>query len=337
MAERSLLLGLLLFPSSFVYAVAVYFRGWLFDLGFFKARRIPGVRVISIGNVTSGGTGKTPISVEILSGLNKNGIVAGLVSRGYGRQTRGVREVALGDRPEDVGDEPLLMKSLFPSLPVFVGERRAEAALKLKSHYPVTHIVADDAFQHRWLARDLDVVLIDATAGFWDYFPLPSGLGREGFAALQRASVVLITKANLVDRLRLEEVRRQIIHAGARKVFDCRYSIESLLPVGDRPSVGKKVFLVSAIAKPLSFLKLMEEAGYQAVGSRFFPDHHQYTAQEIQSAVAEAERLGADAVVVTEKDAVKIQNLSVPLDLIQAVRLQVAIDRFQELYDLVVG
>ena len=204
----------LLYPASWLYKMAVLFRHQLFDWGILHSEKFD-IPVICIGNITVGGTGKTPLAEMIVDYMSQTHRVA-LLSRGYGRRTKGYREVAATDHYRDVGDEPLQIKRKFPDVCVVVCERRADGIRRIRTEHPeVDLIVMDDGFQHRYVEAKINVVLIDATRPVQEDRMLPLGSLRDVPGQLHRAHYFIVTKCpeemNPLDR---RIMRKVLIEAG---------------------------------------------------------------------------------------------------------------------------
>lgn len=263
--------------------------------------------VLSVGNLTMGGTGKTPFVQYLVEKLQQKGRRCGIVSLNY--QAR-IRKPALVDpkRPDAAfyyGDEPTLLAHHFPQVPVMVGPRKWESALHLEATGLCDTLILDDGFQHHALARDLDFVLIDASAPLEDLELLPVGRARESLDALQRADYLVLTRVNQAEESQL-----------ARLV--------SLLPP-DKPilqmssqlqgefleETGRRVFGFAGIGRPEAFeASLKSESFYELVGFQGFPDHYNYKMQDLERLRQLAKDAGAELLITTEKDAVKIRSLT---------------------------
>lgn len=279
-------LARLLWPLSLPYAALVALHRWTFTAGLARRERLP-VPVIVVGNVVAGGAGKTPVVLALLDHLQRRGIAAGVVSRGYGRGSEGCIEVQADDDAARAGDEPLLVRRKA-GVPVFVARRRAEAGRALLRAYPGTQvIVSDDGLQHHALARDLEICVFDGR-GTGNGWLLPAGPLREpwprevdfvlahgeppGIAAhaMQRALAPEAVRAD-GTRLPLEHLRGQALHA------------------------------LAGIANPQAFFGMLRAAGLTLAATQALPDHHDF---------ANVPALPADATLVcTEKDAVKLWRL----------------------------
>jgi tetraacyldisaccharide 4'-kinase len=196
----------LLFPLRWMYQGVTGTRNWMYDHGVLKQHHVA-TKVISIGNLTVGGTGKTPVTLAVVDYLKMKNKSVGVVSRGYKREEKGVLEVDLSaSAGQKFGDEPALIKFTHPDVPVVVGERRVAAAQEILAKAAVDFLVCDDAFQHRSLHRDLNILLFDATETVKNYRVLPVGRAREQInPALKRADIIILTKSNLVSAEELEK------------------------------------------------------------------------------------------------------------------------------------
>jgi tetraacyldisaccharide 4'-kinase len=270
--------------------------------------------VISVGNLTFGGTGKTPTTIALVRDLVRAGRRPAVLTRGYGRRDR-TPQVVIGpaprSAPELVGDEPLEMAASLPGVPVVVDADRARgAAVAVARGADV--LVLDDGFQHLGLARDLDVVLLDAGDPFGgDRLP-PRGRLREPVSALRRADVVVVTKLAPGDRATLESVTSRVhaIHHGL-PVLGASLEISRVRTAdgaqGPDCLVDRPVVAVAGVARPSGFVDILRRAGARVVATRWFADHHVYRPADLQWMADAAERHAA-VVVTTAKDAVKLPD-----------------------------
>jgi tetraacyldisaccharide 4'-kinase len=296
----------LLRVASVPYGWAAVIRSGLYDCGVLPTYRV-GVPVISVGNLTAGGTGKTPVAALLCQRLALLGCRPGLISRGY-------RAAADGSN-----DEKRVLELLVPGTPHIQQPDRVAAARKLLDMQPGRSpdvIVMDDGFQHRRLQRDLNLVLIDATCPFGFGAILPRGLLREPLRALRRADAVLLTRANLVAEDQLQVIRQRLLEIAP--ALNGRILQVSFLPQGFRDVAGNRralselrgqpIFLMTAIGNPEAFLATCLQAGLTVVGHRWFPDHHHYTAADLAAVLGEAQANLAGNVMTTLKDLVKIRD-----------------------------
>lgn len=283
------------------YGLAIRIRNELFQRGWKSIQRAA-VPVISVGNLTTGGTGKTPLVAMVCHLLQESGVRPGIVSRGY------------GSIDGEANDEKLVLSLLCPDVPHAQDPDRVAAANSLTIAERVDAIVMDDGFQHRRLHRDLDIVLIDATNPFGYGYLLPRGLLREPLASLQRADVVIITRANLVRAQVLAEIERAIIDAAPQLVDHILHVVfqpTSLRnPDGTRMSLSdtmtRPVYLMAGIGNPDAFRITAVRAGIRVVGTSWFPDHHHYSSDDLNQVQLEAKASGEALIVTTLKDLVKL-------------------------------
>jgi tetraacyldisaccharide 4'-kinase len=294
-------------------------RSWLYDQGMLRSQTV-GRPVISVGNLTFGGTGKTPFVDHLLTFCEGTDLRAGVVSRGYKRGSRGVQEVGLSDGSWH-GDEPTLFKSKHRTTPVFVGTSRTEAARALLAKYPATELlIADDAFQHRAMARQVDVVLIDALRSPHDLWMFPVGRGREPMTSLMRADFLVLNRVNLVSAAQLENLKgrlkpwirpqvfARLIECGLKSVSPRPLVAPPLTTGATNPAV-RRVLACSGLGSPEAFEMQVQKLWPGAeVRTRRFGDHHAYTAGDVTA--VEKSAWDCDVIVTTEKDAVKIASVA---------------------------
>jgi tetraacyldisaccharide 4'-kinase len=272
-------------PFSSLFGIGVRARNALYDRGLARAQRLRGP-VVSIGNLSVGGSGKTPFVLLLGDLLKARGLKFDILSRGYGRKTRGVALVDPSGSPADLGDESLLMARRL-NVPVIVGESRHAAGLFAEHKFgPQLHLL-DDGFQHRSLARDFDIVLV-TPEDVRDRL-LPAGRLREPLTSLRRADAVVLTsgasaESFLLDQKLVWKVRRGIVpnHIPSRPVVFC------------------------GIARPKNFVAQLRTAGIEPIAEAFYRDHHAYTEQDIRDLLDLRRRSEADGFVTTEKDAVNL-------------------------------
>lgn len=303
----------LLRAAAALHALATRARAGAYDRGLLSARRLP-VPCISVGNLSVGGTGKTPLVAWLLDELISLGARPAVVSRGYGGSVRAPERVtAAGDSEaaRRFGDEPALLAARYPGLPVVVGRDRHAAGLLAASIGGTTIVVADDAFQHRRLARTVDIAVVDASRGLGNGRQLPAGPLRESPAALARAGFVVLNRVGAAPdleglRLAVANLAPQAAIAESDLVFAGWRDARSGAPVELPP--GAVVYAFSGIANPDSFHRTLAARGVCVRGGEVFRDHHGYSAAEIARLQRAAAAAGAVAAVTTGKDAVRVRG-----------------------------
>lgn len=301
-----------LLPLVPVYAAVLEVKAWLLERGWLRRRRL-GRPVISVGSVSAGGAGKTPVVLLLAELLGRAGFAVRILSRGYGRSSTAVERVDAGGDAARYGDEPMLLaRRLEAPAAVWVGADRYAAGMLAEASEPDAKAVylLDDGFQHRKLARDLDVVLL--TQRDAEDWLLPGGNLREPLAALRRADVVVLREEDAGLR---EFVAETCLRNGNGDGNGSGRASEPALPaiwvirrrLVSTPLPARPV-VFSGIARPESFLAMLAELGCEAVQEVRFRDHHRYTEADIDRLLASAREQGADGFVTTEKDAVKLSR-----------------------------
>jgi tetraacyldisaccharide 4'-kinase len=326
-AERAL--RALLVPASAVYGGAVLLRGALYDAGVLRQARVP-ARVVSVGNLTVGGTGKTPAALWLAEALRARGRRVAIVARGYRKRRRGVVVVGVDGKPrtspEDGGDEAVMLAHRFAG-PVLTGERRVDAARTACREFGVDTVVLDDGFQHRALARDADLVLLAEDPAACRL--LPAGSLREPPRALLRADAALIVGEAMPSWLaippRLPAFRGRVRPDALVRADGNQWRPEPLDALA-----GTGVVAVSGVARPERFVATLEGCGARVVRRLTFPDHHAYGAADVET-VARAARHGR--AITTEKDLVKLGGRP-GLEPLRALRVSLEVDEGERLLDL---
>lgn len=311
---------LLLLPLTalgWVYGRVGAARRRLYRHGRLRAWRAH-VPVISVGNVTVGGTGKTPCVEAVCRLLLGAGLRPAVLSRGYGGTLRGPwAAVSDGDRvllsAGEAGDEPVLLARALPGVPVLVGRDRRVTAREAVARFGAQVLVLDDGFQHLRLARDLDLVAVDVTNPWGNGHCLPRGLLREPLAALSDAGLVLLTRTGRADPRRVEAVGRAVRRRCRRApILPTTHAASRIvdLNTGESSPVAAlqdlKVLAFAGIAAPQAFFADLGALGARVVEAVPYPDHHAYTAADVEKLVEWAGLVNAQAVVTTEKDAVRL-------------------------------
>jgi tetraacyldisaccharide 4'-kinase len=301
---------------GFVHGAVVEARNRLYDTGRLRTARIDRP-VISVGNLASGGTGKTPFTLEVARLLSGEGHVVAILSRGYGG-VRSEEPMLVSDLRRirhgatEAGDEPFLLARRLPGVPVVVGADRLAAARLALATAPVQVFILDDGFQHRSLARDIDLVLLDA-GDPWAGGLMPGGRLREKPAALRRAHGIVLTRLHQTDAARLKTLREELARVAPDvPVFGTRTFLTGVreAPHGEKRPVeslrGMRVLAFAGLARPQSFFSDVAAVGAQVVATRAFADHHPYSVSDMRDLARRAEESGALALVTTEKDAVRM-------------------------------
>lgn len=289
-AGRALLLAL-----SWVYGLLVVFRDWAYALRLRRARHV-GRRTVCIGNLTVGGTGKTPAVLLAAQTLRKHGLKPAILSRGYGRTRPGHDVQVLLDQREapwqETGDEPWMMHRALKGLgvPILVSPDRVASATTAVQYYEPDVLVLDDGFSNRRLARDADIILISALDPFGGGHLLPAGDLREPLSALRRASLAVITHSDLATPQQLAAIRAAVTAANpALPVAEAVHRAEGLydLKKDGRHALSwlkeRRVVCLSGIGSPISFESELKKAGAEVVQTWRYPDHHPYTDAELRS------------------------------------------------------
>ena len=293
---------------SLPYGSIVAARNRLYDGGVLKQQKLPRP-VISVGNLTVGGTGKTPTVIFLALLLKEHGYRPAVLSRGYGGCAHSpVNVVSDGNRIlmgwREAGDEPILIARAAPGIPVLTGSRRLLTGRAAVETFGADVLILDDAFQHRSLFRDIDIVLLDDARPFGNGFLLPRGPLREPTDSLRRADILLRTG----DAENGEPLREaaslpsfRAIHKPQGVVAGGTERIETFAALR-----GQKVFAFAGIGSPEAFRRSLKELGAAVVGFRVFPDHHPYDLSDIENLRRLAAESGAARVVTTEKDGIRL-------------------------------
>ncbi len=317
MKKNNTLLTILLLPLSFLYGIVVSFRNLLFDTGILASREF-GLPVISVGNITVGGTGKTP-HVEYIISLLKDEFKIAVLSRGYKRRSSGFIIVSPSSLPENTGDEPLQIKKKFPSVEVAVSESRVKGIDKiLAQNNEIQAIVLDDAFQHRWVRPGISILLIDHNRPLKSDRLLPAGSLRERASAITRAVIILVTKCppdiSPIDR---RVITKDLGLFPWQSLYFTTQEYGEPVPVfkNSRPFPKRKnllkVLMVTGIATP-GILKSHLLENFQSVEQLDFPDHHNFTAKDIKKIekVFNSIEKKQKVIITTEKDAVRFSAIT---------------------------
>ncbi|NVM25114.1 MAG: tetraacyldisaccharide 4'-kinase [Desulfobacterales bacterium] len=304
-------------PISLVYSLAIRLRLIAYEVGLFSIKSLP-TYVVSIGNITTGGTGKTPFVAMLAEWASRNGFRVGILSRGYKRKrSRNTLVVSDGKKVlasvAEAGDEPFLLAKKLPTVPVLVSKKRCRIGHLALSLFNSELLLLDDGYQHLSLKRDLDILLLDAKRQFGNRSLLPLGPLREPVEQAKRADLIIITRCtdehpgdDLVDFLQRNFPGRPIFRSG-------HFPDQVMFPlVGKTYSPGflsgKKVLAFAGLANPDNFLEMVKGLGAHVIHFKAFSDHHPFTKDEIEELASWKRRSDADFLLTTEKDWVRTDS-----------------------------
>ena len=314
--------------------MVITLRHCLYDWGVKKSYSYD-IPVVCIGNITVGGTGKTPTAEYLLAALKPHYNVA-ILSRGYGRRTKGYREVQVTDHYVDVGDEPLLLKLKFSENVIVVCENRAEGIERIRKEHPeVTLIVMDDGFQHRRVKAKINIVLVDSTRPIEGDSMLPLGRLRDLPSRLSAAHIFIVTKCSdtmaPIDKRLWYNKLRSIAY---QKVYFTRINspmIEPLFHFTEREEVnfGQRAILVTGIGNPRPFI-VDAESKFNVIDKLIFRDHHDFTDEDMRRLYDKLKSNPRAVIIMTEKDAVRLRRARLPEQLMRAMYYQPISMKFVE-------
>lgn len=284
---------------SVVYRLVIAIRNSAYDKKLAASLRAP-LPVISIGNITAGGTGKTPLVIWLCNHLAAKGIHCAVLSRGYKGKS--------GD-----ADEPALIRKSCPECEVLIGSKRYENALQASQNPKTKALILDDGFQHRRLARDLNILTIDASCPFGYERLLPAGLLREPLSQIKRADAAVITRCDIASKDQIRYIIWKlcrynpeiIITKAAHKYSGITMLDGNALKISE--IVGKKCFVFCGIGNPEAFFACLKQHNINIHASHIFPDHHNYTSQDVNYILTKAQ--DCDIILATEKDLVKLSKM----------------------------
>ena len=302
--ESSFLFDVIFIPLAYLMSATISIMDFLRAHGLLKTEEPP-LPLISVGNITYGGTNKTPFVKMLAEFALSRGIKAGIVTRGYSGKSDDVIIIKNGQGERALtGDEPLLLSRDLPEIPIAIAKHRIEGVKALKN-LGVELVIADDAFQHRSMRRDSDIVLIDCLCPFGSEKLIPAGMMRESLKALSRADIVVLTKSEQISTAELENLRARISeYISPDQIFTSTMDHDEwiLLNTTNKPEIGDKVFAFSAIGSPESFISKLNELGLNVIGSKNFRDHHTYSNKDLAKLNEIAKSNQADFMTCTEKD-----------------------------------
>lgn len=315
----------MLSPLGWIYGKIINKRNSLYESGSLRSTSL-GVPTISVGNITVGGTGKTPLVAYIAELLAEKGEKVCIISRGYKRENENERVLVSDSKKilvdvKKAGDEPFeLANKLIGKAFVLADANRIAGGIWAKKELGITAFVLDDAFQHLKVKRDLDILTIDATNPFGNRKTLPSGILREPLENLQRADLIIITRANLIQNTQnlISEIKK--LNASAT-IITTQNKISQLIRFKDKVKdnfevnemISKKFLAFCALGNPDNFFAQLTTEGIKLSFTKSFKDHHFYTQADIERMEIEASKNNAEAFLTTAKDAVKLSELELSL------------------------
>lgn len=322
----------ILIPFVPVFVFIVKLRNLLFDKNVLKSDSVS-AKIISVGNINIGGSGKTPLVIFLANLLKNEGKKIGVLSRGYGRKSKGYLLVSDGKKihadASTCGDEIILTANEC-EVPCAVSEKRIDGAKKLVSDQHVDVIVLDDAFQHRWIKRDVDLLICEQrfliSPDFFDHYLLPAGSMREPFSAIERADAVIINRKFSQPREIPDDVNKYFVN---KKIFNSFYSARGFIDIKRKTEYklsefeGQKSLVVCGVANPYSFFTALKQTNVDTENYLVFRDHKFYTEKEIQKIRKMFYATNSHSVVTTQKDAVKLSAYQDELDDIDIFYLKI--------------
>lgn len=323
------LFRILLMPLCSLYSTVVFIRNYFFDVGIYNEKRLP-CTVISVGNIVAGGTGKTPTVAAIAKLLKKTETNVAVLLRGYKRKGNNKVTIVsdgknrLCSRKES-GDEADMLAHQLSDIPIIVGKHRyltGEVAIDL---YKSDVIILDDGFQHRQLARDLDILTIDATQPHGTGSLLPIGTLREPKSSIKRADIIILTHTDAsgtnIEQLKIElnqlAPKTQILESNHKPTSLYRLNQadkNALIPLNDLS--GKRLLAVCGIGNPNAFIRSLEKQNPEEIELLAFPDHHVYTASDIRQIKLQMVQCEAEWIITTQKDEQKLTDLKTDLPIL---------------------
>jgi tetraacyldisaccharide 4'-kinase len=320
-------LYLLFRVTSIIYCLGLYLNRLAYRSGIFPMRSLP-ARVISVGNLTLGGTGKTPVVIMIAEILRDQGRKPAVLSRGYGGDTKDkVNVVCDGQKillsADVAGDEPVMIARRLKNIPVLTGKDRFLTGNYAIKHFGVDTLILDDGYQHLALARDLNVLLFDQEKPLGNGHLFPAGELREPVKASKRANVIGFTRCSRDGNLDSEG--NELVPQDNLPVIKTALKLKSFIRLDNHETISREflqdqpIAAFCGIANPGDFRHTLETAGARVVFFRAFPDHHRYDADDLKNVEQEAKKAGAQYIVVSEKDSVKIESSDFSLPVLKMI------------------
>ncbi len=300
-------------PFSLLYGLVVRVRAYMYRAGLLRVKTLP-CRVISVGNLTAGGVGKTPMVIYLARRLAARGLKIAVLTRGYGGSLEGRTEVVSDGEQvlqgaSEAGDEAVLLANSLPGAPVVMGRDRYRAGLLAMERFGPDAVILDDGYQHMALKRDLNLLLLDAARPFGNGFLLPVGCLREPPSAMKRADMVILTRADASTKN--DQITKLAPSIPVIRAVHAAKSLTGLRggEMGLERLSGARVAAVSGIADPSSFTLILQKLNATITRSFEYADHHVYGPGDLADIKAAVAGTGADMAVTTKKDAVKLATL----------------------------
>ncbi|MCJ7497767.1 MAG: tetraacyldisaccharide 4'-kinase [candidate division Zixibacteria bacterium] len=326
--DKSGVFLLLLRFLTFLYYSGYILRKLFYRSGLLKIKELK-VKVISVGNITLGGSGKTPFVLYLARKLKDKRMNFAILTRGYKRRSKGTKELKRSESPdlkwEEVGDEPFLLSDHLPEDPIIIGKNRYNSGKIAQDKYKAEVLILDDGFQHWRLKRDLDIVMVDASSDLEKEKLFPEGRLREPLSSLKRANLFILTRVDqspfrdkLKDVLKKNNLQAPVVESilGVTSIINWRDKTEISL----NQLKGKKVIAFCGIGNPFSFEKTLKSLGVEILNAFFFLDHYIYSQNDFFSLEDERKKAGAGFLITTEKDSIRlpeIKSQNIPLLVVQ--------------------
>ena len=314
--EEKIVYLLLFFPKLFYY-LAVQCRLLFYKLKILKPKKVNAF-VVSIGNLTTGGTGKTPVCIELANYFTSIDTKNAILSRGYGGKLPNTLVNTISDgtnifyNADFSGDEPYLLASSTKNTAVLTSKNRVNAAQKAIDEYGAEILILDDGFQYIKLRRDLNIMLVDGVLKFGNKKILPQGPLREPLNQIKRADIILVMNKLALDKkaqMECEEFAKELQTKYSKKTLVANFEPSQIYSLNTNKTLSEKipVYAFCGVGQPEFFFEYLKEKGFEVVKTREYKDHHLYTSEDIKNIYKEAELYGAKAIITTEKDGVKIK------------------------------
>ncbi|RKY76742.1 tetraacyldisaccharide 4'-kinase [candidate division KSB1 bacterium] len=323
----------MLYPLEFIYRLIISIRNWLYDHGWRNVQKLP-CKVISVGNIVAGGVGKTPVVAFLADYLTQTGAQVAVLTRGYRRKRKGQillePKAQLPYSADDIGDEPYLLARRLKDIPIIVDRKRWRGGKLAVDRYKTEICLLDDGFQYRNLFRDLEIVVIDATAPFSNGKLLPAGLLREPLSRLQAADLIWLTRVDQASQ-NLTEIETQLRQWSTSPIVYSIHQPDRLIAIANGDELepqalaNQPVVAFCGIGNPESFYQTLKSLGAEIKEWLIFPDHHRYKIENLKKIRELANRYPVCRFVTTEKDGVKIRQLEFNFDNFWLLRIRIKI------------